>query len=70
MISSSDPAACVFANKCGEVRKSVQSFKETLFFHDLTHLNSVVNFEIKTEGKNRRMQLSVAENIRRSLYLP
>ena len=37
MISSCDPAACVFANKCGEVRKSVQSFKDTLLFRDLRH---------------------------------
>ena len=37
MISSSDSAACVFANKCGEVRKSVQSFKDTLLFRDLRH---------------------------------
>ena len=71
MISSSDPAACVFANKCGEVRKSVQSFKDTLFFRDLRQcVVNHVNLKIKTEGKNRRMQLSVAEKIRRSLYLP
>ena len=37
MISSFDPAVCVFANKYGEVRKSVQSFKDTLLFHDLRH---------------------------------
>ena len=35
MISSSDSAACVFANECGEVRKSVQFFKDTLLFRDL-----------------------------------
>ena len=32
MISSFDPAACVFANKCGEVHKSVQSFKDIFAF--------------------------------------
>ena len=37
MISSSDPAARVFANKCGEVCKSFQSFKDTLLFCDLRH---------------------------------
>ena len=37
MISSSDPAAGVFANKCGEVRKSVQSFKDAFAFCDLRH---------------------------------
>ena len=37
MISSSDPAVGVFLNKCGEVRKSVQSFKNTLLFRDLRH---------------------------------
>ena len=37
MISSSDPAVCVFANKCGEVSKSVQSFEDILFFRDLRH---------------------------------
>ena len=42
MISSSDPAACVFANKCGEVRKSVQSFKDTLLFRDLRHFKAVL----------------------------
>ena len=68
MISSSDPAACMFANKCGEVHKSVQSFKDILFFCDLRQ-SCAVNLKIKTEGKNRRMQLSVAEKIRRSLHL-
>ena len=34
-ISSFDPAVCVFANIYGKVRKSVQSFKDTLLFRDL-----------------------------------
>ena len=47
-ISSPDSAACVFANKCGEVHKSVQSFKDTLLFHET--LSCVVNLKIKMEG--------------------
>ena len=56
MIFSSNPAACVFANKCGEVRKSVRSFKDTLFFRDLRH-----KLCCELENQDGRMQLSVAE---------
>ena len=69
MISSSDPAACVFANKCGKVCKSVQSFKDTLLFHDLRHQTVLWTWKSRWKEKNRRMQLSVVEKIIHSLHL-
>ena len=58
MIFSSDPAACMFANKCGEVRKSVQSFKDTLLFRDLRHqFKLCCELENQEGRKNKNLTL-------------
>ena len=54
MISSSDPAACVFANKCREVRKSVQSLKDILFFRDLRHYGKLCSELENQDGRKKQ----------------
>ena len=52
MISSSDPAACVFPSKCGEVRKSVQSSEDTLLFRDIKLCCDLENHDGRKKQKN------------------